>query len=98
MLVPKVAGGGKTSFYLYYGNANAPLGGDPKGTYDADTALVYHFGEKDTPPRDETANANNSASPVHSIDTGIIGRAIHLDGATPVTLPTSPSLAGWSES
>jgi biopolymer transport protein ExbB len=91
--VPAVQAGQATDIYLYYGNANAPLGGDPKATYDADTALVYHFGEKDAPPRDETANANNSASPVHSIDTGIIGRAIHLDGATPVTLPTSPSLA-----
>ena len=91
--VPALPAGQSTDIYLYYGNANAPLGGDPKATYDADTALVYHFGEKDAPPRDETANANNSASPVKSIDTGIIGRAIHLDGATPITLPTSPSLA-----
>ena len=91
--VPAVPAGQTTDIYLYWGNANASIGADAKGTYDADTALVYHFGEKDAPPRDETANANNSASPVHSIDTGIIGRGIHLDGATPITLPTSPSLA-----
>ena len=90
--VPTVTAGQATDIYLYYGNPNAQLGGDAKGTYDADTALVYHFGEKDAPPRDETANANNAAAAVKSIDTGIIGRGIHLDGASPIALPTSPSL------
>jgi biopolymer transport protein ExbB len=91
--VPAVQAGQATDIYLYYGNANAQLGGDPKATYDADTTLVYHFGEKDAPPHDQTANANNAAAAVKSIDTGIIGRGIHLDGATPISLPTSPSLA-----
>jgi biopolymer transport protein ExbB len=90
--VPAVQAGQATDIYLYYGNANAQLGGDPKATYDADTTLVYHFGEKDAPPHDQTANANNAAAAVKSIDTGIIGRGIHLDGATPISLPTSPSL------
>jgi biopolymer transport protein ExbB len=91
--VPAVQAGQATDIYLYYGNANAQLGGDPKATYDADTTLVYHFGEKDAPPHDQTAYANNAAAAVKSIDTGIVGRGIHLDGATPISLPTSPSLA-----
>jgi len=91
--VPAVTAGQTTDIFMYWGNANAPLGGDPKATYDSDTTLVYHFGEKDAPPHDQTANANNAAVAVKSIDTGIIGRGIHLDGASPVALPTSPSLA-----
>jgi biopolymer transport protein ExbB len=91
--VPAVQAGQATDIYLYYGNANAQLGGDPKATYDADTTLVYHFGEKDAPPHDQTAYANNAAAAVKSIDTGIIGRGIHLDGASPISLPASPSLA-----
>jgi len=91
--LPAVPAGQTTDIYMYWGNANAPIGGDPKGTYDADTTLVYHFSDKDTVPHDQTANANNAATAVKSIDTGMIGRGIHLDGASPITLPTSPSLA-----
>ncbi len=91
--LPSVPAGQTTDIYMYWGNANAPIGGDPKGTYDSDTALVYHFSEKDAAPHDQTANANNAAVAVKSIDTGMIGRGIHLDGASPVTLPASPSLA-----
>src|SRR6202012_1351446 len=91
--LPAVPAGQTTDIFMYWGNANAPIGADPKGTYDADTALVYHFSEKDAPPHDQTANANNAATAVKSIDTGMIGRGIHLDGASLVTLPASPSLA-----
>jgi biopolymer transport protein ExbB len=91
--VPALPAGQATDIYLYWGNANAQIGADAKATYDSDTTLVYHFGEKDAAPHDQTANANNAAAPVHSIDTGMIGRGIHLDGATPIALPTSPSLA-----
>jgi biopolymer transport protein ExbB len=91
--LPAVPAGQTTDIYMYWGNANAPIGGDPKGTYDADTTLVYHFSDKDMAPHDQTANANNAATAVKSIDTGMIGRGIHLDGASPITLPASPSLA-----
>jgi biopolymer transport protein ExbB len=91
--LPAVQAGQTTDIWMYWGNANAPLGGDPKNTYDSDTTLVYHFGEKDAAPHDQTANANNAAAVVKSIDTGMIGRGIHLDGTAPITLPTSPSLA-----
>jgi biopolymer transport protein ExbB len=96
--VPAVQAGQATDIYLYYGNANAQLGGDPKATYDADTTLVYHFGEKDAPPHDQTANANNAAAAVKSIDTGIIGRGIHLDGAytdQPADLPVAGDPRQW---
>ncbi len=91
--IPAVPAGQTTDIYMYWGNANAPIGGDAKGTYDADTTLVYHFGDKDAAPHDQTANGNNAGTAVKSIDTGMIGRGIHLDGASPIALPTSPSLA-----
>jgi len=89
--VPALAAGQTTDIYMYWGNTNSQIGADAKGTYDSDTTLVYHFGEKDAPPHDQTANANNAAASVHSIDTGLIGRGIHLDGISPVALPASPS-------
>jgi biopolymer transport protein ExbB len=50
--VPAAAGGGPTEFWLYYNNKNATVGADPAGTYDADTALVYHFAARDAAPHD----------------------------------------------
>jgi biopolymer transport protein ExbB len=89
--VPSVKVGQPVDIWMYWGNQNAPAGGDAKGTYDADTTLVYHFSEKDAPPHDQTANANNAQTPIKSIDNGLIGRAAHLEG-TPILLPASPSL------
>jgi biopolymer transport protein ExbB len=91
--VPSVTVGQATDIWMYWGNPKAIAGGDPKGTYDPDTTLVYHFAEKDAPPADTTANANNATSPAKSIDTGLIGRAAHFDGSAPIMLPASPSLA-----
>ena len=35
----------------------------PKGTYDADTSLVYHFAERGTPPLDFFRLANRAQNP-----------------------------------
>ena len=43
--MPQLAAGAPASAYLYYGNAAAPAGADAAGTYDAEQALVLHFGE-----------------------------------------------------
>jgi len=91
--VPQIKAGGSTDVYLYWGNANAPAGADPKGTYDNDTTLVYHFGEANTPARDQTAYNNASPAQVRSADAAIIGRGAHFDGTAPLALPASPSLA-----
>jgi len=90
--VPNVSVAQPTDIWMYWGNPKAVAGGDPRGTYDADTTAVYHFGEKDAPPLDTTANANNATSPARTIDTGLIGRAAHLDGTAPILLPATPSL------
>ena len=91
--VPAAAGGGPTEFFLYYNNKNATVGADPAGTYDADTALVYHFAARDAAPRDETANNNTATSPAKSTDAALIGRGAHFEGGNVIALPASPSLA-----
>jgi len=91
--VPAAAGGGPTEFWLYYNNKNATVGADPAGTYDADTALVYHFAARDAAPRDETANNNTATSPAKTTDAALIGRGAHFDGGNVIALPASPSMA-----
>jgi biopolymer transport protein ExbB len=90
--------GTSTSFWLYYGNRDnkAPKGDDPKGTYDADTVLVYHFAGHGVPPSDYTANGNNAQNAGVSTDGSMIGGGLRLDGHSAVTIPASASLA-WSD-
>jgi biopolymer transport protein ExbB len=81
-----------TSFWLYYGNANAPQAGDPKASYDAETVAVYHFAEHGAAAADATGNANNAAAAGVAADGTIIGTGLRLDGRTLVKVPASASL------
>ena len=93
--VPDVKPGAETSFWLYYGNQGdkAVRIDDAKGTYDADTVLVYHFGEKGTAPADSSTGGNNAEGPGVLSPGAMIGSGLRLDGQTKVTIPASPSLA-----
>ena len=90
--VPNVQAGAKTDIWLYSGNRKAVPTSDPKGTYDPDTLLVYHFNERGTPSLDSSVWANNAQSVAQPADGSIIGTGLRLDGNTPLTLPASPSL------
>src|SRR5580704_10849122 len=90
--IPDLRPGTKTDFWLYFGNPKVPAAMDPKGTYDPDTLLVYHFAERGTPPQDVSVWANNAQSVVPFVDGSIIGQGARLDGQTALTLPGSPSL------
>lgn len=90
--VPNVAPGAKSDFWIYYGNKKAVATNDAKGTYDADTALVYHFNERGTPAIDSSVWANNAQSVGQPADGSLIGTGLRLDGRNIVTLPASPSL------
>ena len=92
--LPEVAANGKTELWLYYGNPGAERAGDPKTSYDGDTALVYHFAESNAAPSDATSLANN-AQTVGTTVGALIGNGTRLGLPTPVTLPASPSLA-WA--
>ena len=92
--VPKLAPGSNAdSIFLYYGNDKAPPAGDSKTFYDAGTALVWHFDDKQPVPQDATANANNAASStVKPGAAGLIGADASFDGSTQIQLAASPSL------
>ncbi len=91
--VPNVQAGAKTEIWLYSGNKKAVATSDAKGTYDPDTALVYHFTERGTPALDSSVWANNAQSVGQPADGALIGTGLRLDGRTPLTLPASSSLA-----
>jgi biopolymer transport protein ExbB len=92
--LPKLAAGAKSDFvWVYYGNPNAPPASDPKTSYDAAQALVFHFGEREGVPQDATANANHaSASTAAPSAAGLIGGGLTFDGTSQLTLPAAPSL------
>ncbi len=93
--LPALNGGEKKQLWLYFGNANAPVGDDMKGSFDPDYLAVYHFSSAaGQPAGDATANANNSASPVVSVnDASVIGRGARFPGQGALTISDSPSLA-----
>jgi biopolymer transport protein ExbB len=93
--LPEVKPGAKTEFWLYYGNPAAERIGDPKTSYDADTALVYHFAESNAAPSDATSQANHAQTSAGTVGTSL-GSGIRLGPPGPVKLPASPSLA-WTE-
>jgi biopolymer transport protein ExbB len=91
--VPDLPAGAKTDVWLYYGNKKAVPSNDAKGTYDADTLLVYHFAERGTPAQDSSVWANGAQSAGQPADGAIIGTGLRLDGQSGLIVPASPSLA-----
>lgn len=93
--IPALNGGEKKKLWIYFGNDKSPVGEDIKGTFDPDYLLVYHFSEAaGQPAGDKTANANNSAGPVISVnDASVIGRGARFTGQYALTINDSPSLA-----
>ena len=93
--VPVLNGGEKKQIWLYFGNQNAPVGEDAKGSFDPDYTAVYHFGEKPgEASKDSTANGNNATTaPAGVEDSAIIGHGAHFVGQGGVTIEPNPSLA-----
>lgn len=94
--VPDVKPGSQVTLWLYYGNQKADGVNDPKKTYDQDTVLVYHLGERGAPPEDSTANANNAQNPGIPVEGSMIGNGVRFDGKAVITIPPSDSLK-WIE-
>jgi biopolymer transport protein ExbB len=92
--LPQLAGGLKdTRIYLYYGNPKAEAGGNPASTYDANQALVLHFGETQGLSHDSTANGNNvTASAAQLTPASLIGGGAKLATGNTLTVPSSGSL------
>jgi biopolymer transport protein ExbB len=95
--LPDLKPGAQTTVWLYYGNGGpkAVNNGDPKGTYDSDTALVWHFSERNTPPQDSSGNANTTEKAGVNVAGSFIAGGLRLDGTVPLTIPPTTSLV-WS--
>lgn len=96
--LPDLKPGTKTTFWMYYGNSGpkATRVDDPKGTYDVNTSLIYHFAENNAPPHDSSTYNNNGDKPTIPMAGSLIGPGTRLDGANPITVPNSDSLT-WAE-
>lgn len=94
--LPDLKPAAQTTFWLYYSNPNAARTDDAKGTYDSDTALVYHFAESGTAPADSSPAGNNAQTAGTAVAGSLIGGGLRLTGQTPLTIAPSPSLA-WTE-
>lgn len=93
--VPNLNGGEKRRLWVYFGNKNAPAGGDVAGTYDPDTLAAYHFGDNGGQAvRDATANKNNAQNAAPGLDdNGVIARAARFPGQGALSIPASASMA-----
>jgi biopolymer transport protein ExbB len=96
--IPDLKPGAKTTFWLYYGNTGSKETrvDDPKGTYDVNTVLVYHFADNNAPPHDSTTYNNNAQNPAVPVLGSLIGPGVRFDGTNPITIANSESLA-WTE-
>lgn len=91
--VPVKQGATEQAIWMYYGNPRASA---PEGTalYDADQALVLHFGDAQSPPRDATANRYDAAASTAAFGVpGVIGNGARLDGHNVIRIAARPGLA-----
>lgn len=92
--VPKVSPKQPVHIWMYYGNTKATPSTDASAaTFDAGQVLVYHFGERGTPPADASGHGLNATTPSAVVDAGLIGADAKFDGSSAVALPASPVLS-----
>lgn len=91
--VPKLSP--QTEIFLYFGNENAVSASDPKGTYDASSA-VYHFAEPDGNPQDSGPNGLHARSSAQRAAASFSNGGVQFDGSRTVVLPTVSARNGYS--
>jgi biopolymer transport protein ExbB len=89
--IPRLTGGANTDkVYLYYGNKKAPTADDPHGTYDANQALVYHFGAAKGSPQDATAYKSEPTSFDADVNSAsLIGAGAKFSGSQTIVIPAN---------
>jgi biopolymer transport protein ExbB len=89
--VPRLTGGANTDkVFLYYGNKTAPAAADAPGTYDANQALVYHFGADKSAAQDATAyKSEPSAFEAEVNPASLIGAGVKFAGAQTIAIPAT---------
>lgn len=100
--VPVINPQASQSIYLYFGNPVAPAGEDRGGTFDVNSAAVFHLGETAGLPGDSTAyGAVVSSGQVFPAPASLIGGGATLSGTEPMVIGDAPQLAlnpetGWT--
>ena len=93
VLLPKLTGGGKTNFYLYYGNGNASSASDPAGSYDDHQILVYHFGPAKGSPQDATHYKSDPTAFNATVNpASLIGAGASFSGSQTISVPATGRL------
>jgi biopolymer transport protein ExbB len=89
--VPRLTGGAKTDkILLYYGNKNAVSAADAHGTYDANQALVYHFGAPKGSPQDATAYKSEPTTFDAELNpASLIGTGVRFAGSQVISIPAT---------
>ena len=92
--VPALQSGTQSTIFLYYGSAEPSKVPAPAATetFDADTALVYHFSPGTANPADATHNSNNASNSGILAEGAIIGSGLRLANGEPLTIPNSATL------
>ncbi|MBU1397062.1 MAG: DUF2341 domain-containing protein, partial [Gammaproteobacteria bacterium] len=92
--LPKLAA--STEAWLYFGNLEAGPASDPKGTYDAASA-VYHFNEAGGNPADSGPNAlNATAFSGERVAASFANGGAKFNAAQSLTLPPVNAAGGMS--
>lgn len=94
--LPKLAA--QTGAWLYFGNPEAVAASDPKGTYDAASA-VFHFNELAGNPADSGPNGLNATTFNGTrIAASFANGGAKFDATQSLTLPAMSANGGWSAS
>ncbi|HET8705274.1 MAG TPA: DUF2341 domain-containing protein [Pseudomonadales bacterium] len=91
------------TFYMYYGNKNAPAGQPAASIYNVNDLVAYSFADAGPGVQDNTAYGNHSLSTIDKSNASVIGGGAKLNGTQSIALPSSPNLAvdqttGWTVS
>jgi biopolymer transport protein ExbB len=89
--VPRLTGGAKSDkIFLYYGNKKAASGADAPGTYDANMALVYHFGAASGSPQDATGYKSEPTKFTAEVNpASLIGSGVRFKGEQVISVPAN---------
>ncbi len=92
--LPLLTGGANTDkIYLYYGNKSATSADDAPGTYDANQALVYHFGAAKNAPQDSTAYKSEPSSFGADLNpASLIGSGAKFGGSQAISVATNTAI------
>ena len=86
--VPEIKPSAVNTFWMYYGNqADAVKVEDAKGSYDALTTSVYHFGDAASMATDSSTSANALKGALTPVTSANSAGGIRLAGTAAVTIP-----------